>query len=290
MLFAATNADVIFAKKHQTGFIYLLKFKENNEKRHSTVNNSIDELDAILINHSASKHTAFVTIDEEHRGSGKVRSFTGKDRLNDEYFRMIFDIFAPKINGDYKLQEGVMRLSNHTNGENEEEETFDVVKKRKAMDSAPQDADDNNDTSPTALAAFEDFERSVLPALKGISRDEENHRRQELVELEDRMAKGLQISTTGGVYFAWSDCLGCMKIGATRREDPSLRLRELSRYVTSPFTLVRWLPTPTPFRLESQAHAHFAAKRIRTEGAGTEFFRITAEEAGEWTTTMREED
>jgi hypothetical protein len=84
---------------------------------------------------------------------------------------------------------------------------------------------------------------------------------------------------SGGIYFAWSDCLKCMKIGATRRNDPSLRLRELSRYVTTPFTLVGWIPTPTPFCLESAAHAHFGAKRIREAGAGTEFFRIGEAEA-----------
>jgi hypothetical protein len=49
--------------------------------------------------------------------------------------------------------------------------------------------------------------------------------------------------------------------------------------VTSPFRLAAWLPTPTPFRLEAQTHAHFAAKRIREAGAGTEFFRIGEEEA-----------
>jgi hypothetical protein len=140
--------------------------------------------------------------------------------------------------------------------------------------------EDNTDDSPEAIAAFEDFERSVLPALERVKAADEDGRREELLELEDRIAKGLQIAATGGVYFAWSDCLGCMKIGATRREDPGLRLRELSRYVTTPFKLAAWLPTPTPFRLEAQAHAHFGAKRIReAAGAGTEFFRISVEEA-----------
>ena len=272
MLFSATKADIIFAKKFNTGFIYLFKFNCRNNKRHSTMNNYIDSLDEILMKQSGSSSSRFITIDNEKRGTGKVRSFSGQDRLNDEYFRMIFDIYHAKINGDYKLQSGVMRLSS----ESEEEETYDVVKKRKAIDSA---APAEDDTSPTALAAFEEFERSVLPALEGICRDEDSHRRLELVELEDRIAKGLQISATGGVYFAWSDCLGCMKIGATRREDPGLRLRELSRYVTSPFVLAAWLPTPTPFRLEAQAHTHFGAKRIREAGAGTEFFRISVEAA-----------
>jgi hypothetical protein len=70
-----------------------------------------------------------------------------------------------------------------------------------------------------------------------------------------------------------------MKIGATRRETPEPRLRELSRCVTSPFRLAAWLPTPTPFRVEAQAHAFFGARRIREVGAGTEFFRIGDAEA-----------
>ena len=56
----------------------------------------------------------------------------------------------------------------------------------------------------------------------------------------------------------------------------SQKLRELSRHVTIPFELIGWIPTPTPFRLESLAHAHFAEARIRHAGAGTEFFRINA--------------
>ena len=67
-----------------------------------------------------------------------------------------------------------------------------------------------------------------------------------------------------------------MKIGATRRDDPQIRLRELSQYVTVPFTLAAWLPTPTPFRLEADIHKYFEEKRINTRGsgAGTEFFQI----------------
>ena len=154
--------------------------------------------------------------------------------------------------------------------------TFDVVKKRKAMDAAEDDADDD---SPDALAAFEDFELSVLPALEQIRLADANSRHKEILELEDMIAKGIHVSPTGGVYFAWSSCLNCMKIGATRRETPHPRLREISRYVTSPFKLAAWIPTPTPFRIESQMHAHFGAKRIRAAGAGTEFFHVSEAES-----------
>ena len=139
-----------------------------------------------------------------------------------------------------------------------------------------QSASTTPDDTQAALDSFEHFERCVLPALERIRINDEQDRRRELEELEDIVAKGLTASETGGVYFAWSDCLRCMKIGATRRSGPGARLQELSRYVTVPFTLVGWIPTPTPFRLESHAHSFFTAARIRRTGAGTEFFNISA--------------
>ena len=154
---------------------------------------------------------------------------------------------------------------------------FDVVKKRRAMDSpSPTPLWSSND-SHTALAMFEDFEHNVLAALELVQEDENLNRQLEVLELESDMSQG-KISTTGGVYFAWSSCLNCTKIGATRRGDPTTRLRELSRHVTVPFTLTGWIPTLMPFRLEAVAHLHFAAERIKHAGAGTEFFRIGAEE------------
>jgi hypothetical protein len=83
-----------------------------------------------------------------------------------------------------------------------------------------------------------------------------------------------------------------MKVGATHKESPQPRLQQLSRYVTSPFTLVAWLPSAAPFRLEAAAHLHFKEKRInasletRRRAAGTEFFRISAAEAEEWVSRL----
>jgi hypothetical protein len=155
---------------------------------------------------------------------------------------------------------------------------FDVVKKRRMMDDAQDDQEDTS--SEEALMLFEEFERNVLPALERIQEDEYAFRRREMVEFEEDMLQG------GGVYFAWSSCLGCMKIGATRRDSPDQRLREISRYVTEMFVLVAWIPTPKPFKLEAAAHQHFDRQRINSRsggtGAGTEFFRITSVEAAEW--------
>ena len=119
-----------------------------------------------------------------------------------------------------------------------------VVKKRKALTTmdtvvlvlAPPPpttttTDDNgNDdkNEPKALAAFEDFELSVLPALL---KNEYDDYRREMLERDEMIEQGLPINT-GGVYFAWSDCLKCMKIGATRRDNPYITLREISLGLT----------------------------------------------------------
>jgi hypothetical protein len=155
---------------------------------------------------------------------------------------------------------------------------FDVVKKRRAMESGPPDEED----APDALEAFEHFEQSVLPALERIILEDRQYHYAELQEFEDAAAAGTPLSTTGGVYFAWSPCLKCTKIGATRRDSPTPRLQELSRHVTEPFVLIGWIPSTTPFRREATAHTHFTAKRIRHAGAGTEFFILGDGEALEY--------
>jgi hypothetical protein len=115
-----------------------------------------------------------------------------------------------------------------------------------------------------------------------IREDESNYVRLGLIEMEERIAKGETMPLSGGVYFAWSDCLNCMMIGATRIDNPLRRLRELDRYVVTPFAFVRWIPTSTPSRLASVARAHFEAQRVSTAGAGADFFQINAAMVNEY--------
>jgi hypothetical protein len=283
MLMTETEADTIFSKKYTHGYLYLLKFDHKNQKRLSYVEKRIKTLDDLLKQLNKTTATMFVSIADSNSSDGKVLGFNSQSRASHYLFREIVNT-APTRNGSFQLQQGVntyTRKQIHS-----DQESFDVVKKRKAMDAAPPSDEPD---SPAALTAFEEFERSVLPALERIQASDAKDRQRELLHLEDRIAKGLHISPTGGVYFAWSDCLNCMKIGATRRETATPRLRELSRHVTSPFKLAAWLPTPTPFRLEMQAHAFFGDKRIREAGAGTEFFHIGGGEASAYVTRMQEE-
>jgi hypothetical protein len=194
--------------------------------------------------------------------------------------------FKPWTDGKPVLKRGRLlkaaeRIAHTVQTENDDETSeFDVVKKRRKMDSTPGDDDD-----PAALASFEEFERSVLPAIVRIQEFEDLLRRVEILEMKEDKRQGKTI-IAGGVYFAWSNCLKCMKIGATRRDSPDQRLQQLSRFVTEKFILVAWVPTPFPFKLEKAAHLHFKDERINSRrggsGAGTEFFKITSAEALEW--------
>ena len=163
---------------------------------------------------------------------------------------------------------------NHNEGEKAE---FDVVKKRRLMDSAPEDAVDDTE----ALSCFEDFEANVLHALVEIDSNDRQAKYNEMIEMEQDLCSGVQ-PTTGGVYVALSKAVKYPKIGATRRSHPSARLQELSRYVPSPFEAVFWVPTIVPFKTEADIHRHFAAFRIREMGACTEFFNVDIADVGKY--------
>jgi hypothetical protein len=143
-----------------------------------------------------------------------------------------------------------------------------------------------------ALVVYGDIELSVLQMMARIEEDEETNRKKELLQIKDDASKNVSPPSTGGVYIAYSECLGCMKIGATRRSDPLIRLHEISRYTTTPFRLVAWRPSQKPFTLEAVAHFHFRKQRINTRGAeaGTEFFHISAAEAVEWVDQAQVDD
>lgn len=164
--------------------------------------------------------------------------------------------------------------------ESDDEGEFDVVKKRRLMDSSR--GSPTSDDDPTALARFEEFEADVLPALLEIQNDDNSLRAIEGREFQELFASGRMLPM-GGVYFAETGSIdGMIKIGATRRSDPQLRLRELSRYVPLPFTLIAWIPTNNPFTLERVVHRHFAEKRMLAKGACTEFFRLDVASATEY--------
>lgn len=149
---------------------------------------------------------------------------------------------------------------------------FDIVKKRRRMNEAAEGSNTGN--SIDALAQFEDFEQAVIGALTKIHVDDQENIRNEMLEIEESDSPA-----TGGVYIAQCESLeGIVKIGATRRADPTRRLWEISRYVPKPFQLVEWIPTVKPFSLEAQIHRKLASLRLKERGAGTEFFKLDKDE------------
>jgi hypothetical protein len=149
---------------------------------------------------------------------------------------------------------------------------LDIVKKLRLMEST--DGDPNPDDSPSELKRFEEFEQAVLPALLQIHGDDQNHRTMELVQLEKELQAGA-VTTNGGVYIASCAAFSTyLKIGATKRSEPTQRLYEISRYVPVPFRLIAWIPSSFPFQLEAELHRHFKAQRLKSNGAGTEFFKL----------------
>ena len=155
----------------------------------------------------------------------------------------------------------------------DELEQFDVVKKRQRMETAGAD-EPSSANDPEALAQFELFEADVLNALLNIQEDDDRLRARELQAFEVDFMTG-RVLMMGGVYFSETKAIpGDIKIGCSRRDDPHLRLRELSRHVPYPFTLIAWIPTNNPFNLERIIHRHFQQHRISVAGACTEFFTL----------------
>ena len=275
MLNSLLPCKFIYSIDYQHGTLFALALSKQTYV--GPMEDQILFLDKSMQASCGSTSTRFTSISD--RLSGKIKTFGKGEYMSDEHYTAIFPTeahFARK-GQTVRVHSGVRVWSSPLNAAEPE---FDVVKKRRAMDNAELETGESSDAA--ALAAFEDFERSVLPALELIQMDEDTNRKLEVLQFEDDVINGKPI-TAGGVYFAWSNCLRCMKIGATRRENPQQRLSEISRYVTERFILAAWIPTPTPFRLEAAAHLHFKEQRMNQRGdgsgAGTEFFRIAVAEA-----------
>ena len=143
--------------------------------------------------------------------------------------------------------------------------------------SSPEDIDQ----SPEALAEFQAFVDAVWPALESVCIQDERLLEEDLrwVKEQKTSALGAQSTRRGFVYAAWNPCFPeLIKIGATKRDTPYARLKELSgSNVPKPFELVTCLPSEDPFALEKTIHAHFKNVRIWKETRYCEFFRLTRE-------------
>lgn len=161
--------------------------------------------------------------------------------------------------------------------ENDTMVEFDVVKKRRLMDAASND----ENHCPESLQQFEEFEANVLPAILNICDNYQAAKLEEVLQMEQDLNSRLTPSP-GTVYVAVSKSIKYPKIGATRRENATQRLKELSRHVPSPFQLMFSVSTFTPFKTESEIHQHFKAFRIKEKGSCTEFFNVELDVIGDY--------
>ena len=174
------------------------------------------------------------------------------------------------------------RTTIHTRDEVQEEE-FDIVKKKRRMEqSSPEDTDQ----SPEALAEFQAFIDAVWPAIETVCIQDERLLEKDLLWVKEQKisALGTQSKRHGFVYAAWNPCFPeLIKIGATKRDTPYARLKELSgSNVPKPFELVTCLPSEDPFALEKTIHAHFKDVRILKGTRYCEFFCLTRETISEY--------
>jgi hypothetical protein len=125
---AATGADVVYHKDYDHGVLYTLFFKHDNRKQHSTVENSVQKLDSMLMTKNNTTRTNFTSLTSAE--PGKVKSFSGRDRQEDFHFCEIFDVNAPKLNGgkEYQRKDGVSVWSQALNPQ-EEDGYSDMVQK-----------------------------------------------------------------------------------------------------------------------------------------------------------------
>lgn len=89
-------------------------------------------------------------------------------------------------------------------------------------------------------------------------------------------------SPIGYVYAAWNPLFGgLIKIGATMRQNPYLRVVELSTSgVPEPFQLIASIPSKDPFALEREIHLHFDS--VRKYGRKKEFFTVSRDQIGNY--------
>ena len=168
---------------------------------------------------------------------------------------------------------------------------YDVVKKRRLMDEASvSDIEGSSDDSKDALEMFEEFSSAVMCALYNVAENEKEILRSEKVWMEQTSSSSCK-KRVGFVYAAWNELFpGLIKIGATMRDTPFKRIKELSgTNVPKSFELVACVPSIAPFALETKVHKTLKKLRVKKDGEYTEFFKMSKEMASDHLSSLLSE-
>jgi hypothetical protein len=169
---------------------------------------------------------------------------------------------------------------------------YDVVKKQRTIQAASDfvgfDVSSVILGSEEAAVYFQAFSSEVLNALQRLC-----IRDLELRVEDDAVVLAASKPRVGYVYGVGNSCLGpnMYKIGATFRDSPWPRIKELSKCLPAEFYIVSLVACTKPFEIEKKAHMHFADKRVWKESTGrkTEFFLITEDELSNYFAELNQE-
>ena len=128
----------------------------------------------------------------------------------------------------------------------------------------------------TGISMDDFLEESIVRSLLDITK-----REHEIIKKEQEAPDKNRF---GFVYGAWNPSFAdLIKVGATSRQTPFARLKELSgTNVPLKFELIASVPSMHPFNLERKIHAFFKNKRVFKDGRATEFFQISREEVSDY--------
>lgn len=125
------------------------------------------------------------------------------------------------------------------------------------------------------------YEQSLAKALTEQERQEFEDKLREIDKREQDIDYRINNSRAGYLYIVSTPAMpGILKLGATRRLNPLVRVQELSSASTPfPFVCHGLVFSDDVFTLETQVHNYFDTKRTNKENKHKEFFNITPNEA-----------
>jgi hypothetical protein len=211
--------------------------------------------------------------------------------LDDEHYNAVFDVKTPgqslgrkhHIKPDVKIYDA-----------KEDGMTYDVVKKRKIVHSV--NAAVGADVTDALLGEdgakyLYDFSDAVLQALTALTIHEARlaEAEKQWMERDEQCIAGTRY---GYVYACHNLMLGPpIKLGATMKDSPFPRLKELSSCLPQSFELLACVRSTNPFALEKRVHAHFAAHRIKraSTNRNSEFFMASQDDVCEFFAKLNQE-
>jgi hypothetical protein len=171
----------------------------------------------------------------------------------------------------------------------------DVIKKQNtiATTSAFAGSDMTEALLGNDLAYFYEFSNATIGALAA-TRDLEAKIISDEAEWMTMDKLCIQGTRVGYTYAAWNPCLGdsgIVKIGATMRDSPYPRLKELSRSTPQDYCLLASIPSAVPFAIEKLCHDHFHASRVwrASTHRRTEFFVVCRDDVEQYFTIINQE-